>query len=206
MTFDRIAPYYDRLASLVFGKSIRAAQVCFLSGIPPASYILILGGGTGRIISEIRKQRNNCHIWYIEHSATMLELSRQKNPSDEYLHYIQGTECEIPSHITFDVVITQFYFDLFTVDSLSEALGKIRMALKSNALWLVADFTTPQKWWQHVMLALMYRFFRIVSNIEANKLPRWNEALMAAGFFEFKQKSFFGSFIKSAVYRGVSES
>ena len=47
MSFDRVAPYYDRLARLVFGGSIRRAQRHFLSQVPAAARVLLVGGAPG---------------------------------------------------------------------------------------------------------------------------------------------------------------
>ena len=52
--FNSIAPVYDALATLVFGRSIRNAQLCFLGDIGYRGKVLILGGGTGWFAGDRR--------------------------------------------------------------------------------------------------------------------------------------------------------
>ncbi|MEZ4686196.1 MAG: hypothetical protein R3B47_09055 [Bacteroidia bacterium] len=65
MSFNRLAPVYDFLASLVFGNRIRQAQRWLLDFIPEGSSILILGGGTGWILEELAEKAHiqPCTIW-----------------------------------------------------------------------------------------------------------------------------------------------
>jgi ubiquinone/menaquinone biosynthesis C-methylase UbiE len=51
--FDFIAPYYDFLSKLIFGKRLRIAQTSLLSKIPRHQRILLVGGGTGWILPEL---------------------------------------------------------------------------------------------------------------------------------------------------------
>jgi hypothetical protein len=46
--YDKIAFIYDRLTTIVFGKSMAEAQKFFLPKIKPGSKILIIGWGNGK--------------------------------------------------------------------------------------------------------------------------------------------------------------
>ncbi len=199
--FDKIANVYDGLAQLVFGKSIRQAQKVFLGDVPTQSKVLILGGGTGWLLTQLLELKPQCEVWYIEASEKMLELSKIKIQDSDRVHFIHGTENSIPSGIQFDVVITNFYLDLFTYESLDSVLIKIKKEIKPNALWLATDFIVGRKWWQFTLLRMMYRFFRIMCHIEATELPDWNQILAKMGLQKMKSTLFFGGFIETAVYR-----
>lgn len=198
--FDKIANVYDVLARLVFGEAIRDAQICFLNNITPQSKVLILGGGTGWLLVRLLELKPQCEVWYIEASEKMLEISKEKIKDSNRVHLIQGTENSIPSGVQFDVVIANFYFDLFTDESLDSVMRKIQKEIKSDALWLVADFVDGKKWWQFVLLKMMYGFFRVLCNIEAVKLPDWNQSLVKRELFKKKSKFFCSTFIESTVY------
>src|SRR5579872_6146211 len=115
--FDGISTIYDQLSQLVFGENLVESQKTFLKKIPNQSTILILGGGTGWILVELLKAQPNCEVWYIEASQKMISLSKEKTKSDNRVHFIHGTEDQIPD-VKFDVVITNFYLDLFDDDSI----------------------------------------------------------------------------------------
>lgn len=198
--FDRIAWAYDTLASLVFGESNVNAQVYFINKIPDGSNILILGGGTGKVISAIALVKRNCRIWYIDNSIKMIEKSRKRHPGKNYVEFICGTENDIPQGIEYDVVMTNFYFDLFPNEKLEGIVYEIEKILMPESLWIVADFRDGGKWWHRLLLKIMYRFFRATCNIEASSLPRWEDSMAKLGTREIDKKYFFGDFIKSAIY------
>src|SRR5690349_4539104 len=146
--FDKIASIYDGLARLVFGNAIRQAQNYFLNDVPSGAKILVLGGGSGWLLSQLLTSKPQCDIWYIEASEKMLELSKVKAKQSSRVHFIHGTEDSVPRSIQFDVVITNFYLDLFTETSLERVIDKIRNTMRSQAIWLVSDFINNNKWWQ----------------------------------------------------------
>ena len=199
-SFDRIAGFYDALARIVFSKHIIDSQRHFLDKINDEGNVLILGGGTGWLLAELLSRKPHCEVWYVEASQRMIALSEEKIAGGKRnVHFIHGTEQSIPPGVLFDGVITNFYLDLFSNESLIKVLSKIKMTMKENACWLVTDFVHRDKWWQSTLLWIMYRFFRTMSSIEARKLPGWEQLTYEAGLITAQEKIFFGGFIKSAV-------
>jgi len=131
----------------------------------------------------------------------MIALSRQKSNPEYRIHFIHGTEQDIPPTIQFDAVITNFYLDLFTNHQLKEVVEKIRFSLNAGALWIATDFVDGNKWWQRMMLGVMYWFFRILCQIESQQLPEWSKSLEHAGMKEVASNFFFGGFIKTVRLR-----
>jgi len=197
--FDRIARVYDALATLVFGKSIVASQRFFLSEIPPQANVLVLGGGTGWILHEIAKTNGSCEIWYIDASAKMIEHAR-KNAGALRVHFIHGTEDDIPPAIPFNVLITNFYLDLFDEQSLDAVVRKVTFSLTDNACWIVTDFL-DRKRWQRLLLAVMYSFFNVVAHLENRHLPDWNAAIQRRGYRKIDSGLFYRGFIESAIFK-----
>jgi ubiquinone/menaquinone biosynthesis C-methylase UbiE len=200
--FDRIAQYYDALAQLVFGDSIRHCQLEYLNKIIPGAKVLILGGGSGWLLGELMKINPSCRVWYLESSIKMLEMTKAKcGVSNPDIIFIHGTEKNLQqcTEIHFDAVITNFYFDLFTSTSLNTALGDIKECLKPGVTLLVSEFVAWTRW-QRLLLFLMYRFFRWACSIEARNLPDWEELLEKNGFVQRSEASFYFGFIKSALY------
>ena len=199
--FNWIAGFYDFLARLVFGRSLYEAQCFFLKDLKSSRRVLIIGGGTGWILRELLSLNTNCEVDYIEASSKMLEKARgQISDSDKgRVKFIHGTEQDIDIDGLYDGVITNFFLDLFGA-SLDEVIQKIRGSLSRKTTWIVTDFADQQKWWHQLMLNGMYAFFRLTTGLEAKKLPDYETSLENAGIKKSKEKVFFGSFIKSAVY------
>lgn len=200
--FDRISPFYDSLASLVFGSVLTDAACTFLSEIPPGSKVVILGGGTGRVLRALLGVNPTCEVWYIEASENMLKRARKAVAEPDYsrVHFIHGTHQSIPEKVCFDVVITDFFLDLFPASILGGICRGVAEKLRPGGLWLATDFINGGKWWHPLLLWLMYRFFRLTCDIEASKLPEWGSEVEKAGMKEQYSKLYFRHFIRSTLY------
>lgn len=197
--FDKVAFIYDRLAKLIFGRSITESQKHFLNGIPTRAKVLILGGGTGWILEELLLLKPDVKVCYIEASIKMIERTKRRKTSGSSVQFIHGTEKYIPND-QFNVVITNFYLDLFTTESLKKVVTGIKESLAPNATWIATDFRN-RTWWNKALLTLMYTFFQITTNIEARKLPDWNGVLLESGGRQTESKYLYGNFIEATVYQ-----
>ena len=171
--YDHIAGFYDRLSRLVFGSSIVRAQVCLLPFIPAGARILIIGGGTGWILEEIAALHpQGLTIDYIESSAKMIAISQKRNRQKNSVQFIHQPIEDYVLTTPYDVIITPFLFDNFPKDKIAYIFEKLHAYLKSNGLWLYADFTsgTGNPFWQKILLRIMYLFFRVTGAIETQKL------------------------------------
>jgi tRNA (cmo5U34)-methyltransferase len=198
--FDKISGTYDSLARVVYGKSIQRSQLYFLDRIPVNASVLILGGGTGWIAKKIKEMQPSVKIDYIEASSKMLNLAREKNQLHKNIKYIHGTEQDVVPLPFYDVVITNFFLDLFPDEKLSSVVPLILSKLKTDGAWIVTDFFNEEKWWQRVLLKVMYMFFRITCNIESLTLPDWNRALCSSGLTANEIKTFYYGFIKTGFF------
>ena len=196
--FDFLAPVYDLMARLVFGRAMIDSQLCFLDRIPHGAEVLILGGGTGWLLEKISDQHKSCKILYVDVSKEMVKKARLRKTEDE-VQFIQGTEKDIPKDIKFDFIITNFYLDLFSDKNLVAVLERIREHTKTSSVWLVTDFIETTLW-HRWMLKLMYLFFRIVCSIECSHLPKWKTALRANGWKEIEMQSRFNDFINTSFW------
>jgi ubiquinone/menaquinone biosynthesis C-methylase UbiE len=198
--FDSIAPYYDRIARFVFGKSIVNAQVEHLDQIPPRATLLILGGGTGWILDVIEKCHNDCKIYFIDASSQMISFARDRQCIRNQIIFIHGTEENIPNGISFDVVITNFYLDLFDTCGVKKRVKFISNFCSDKVVWIATDFVMA-KWWHRFLLWIMYRFFKMTSRIEAHHLPDWKGVFKTENFILTSSKFYSGDFIISCVLR-----
>ncbi|HTH58015.1 MAG TPA: class I SAM-dependent methyltransferase [Cyclobacteriaceae bacterium] len=197
--FDNLAFVYDKLARLVFGKSIVQSQQFFLHRIPDRSRVLILGGGSGWILEKLLEARPTVEVCYIEASQNMISLAQDRIQNDTRIQFINGTENEIPNR-AFDVIIANFYLDLFEDQSLKPVLQKMKSSLAPNGEWLITDFV-DRTWWHRTMLKIMYLFFKATTKIEAGKLPDWSAAVVGIGGIKTDSKSFYGDFIEATVFQ-----
>ncbi len=198
--FNNSAWFYDRLSGLVYGDALIEAQVWLLSYVPANAHVLIVGGGTGWILEELAKlYPTGLTITYVEVAAAMMAKSKKRNVLKNGVTYINEAIENIEFIYLFDVVITPFLFDNFTEDTLSKVFAGIHQYLKPEGLWLNTDFQLTDKWWQRLLLKIMFLFFRTICNIEASRLPAIESRFAENGYFRTTEKTFYGNFIISKV-------
>lgn len=202
--FNRVAFFYDFLARMVFGHELRNSQTVFLDRIPENSSLLILGGGTGWLLKELLKYKTVKRIVYVEVSSKMIAYAKRHLKPEEKMkvQFIKGNENCIKKKDSYDVIITFYILDLFKTARLNNIFNKLSGALKSNGLWLFADFNNKEdkNWWQKVLIFLMYKFFIITSNVEANRLPDFGQFFKKYFLKEIAKKTFYSEFIISKIY------
>lgn len=208
--FDFIAPFYDTLARLVFGSTLRRAQQAALAGLPlGAPRVLIVGGGTGWILGDIWQRRPQAQVLYLEASTRMLAqaLAWQQRHQPQRAGQVMfrlGTEAALAPTERFDAVLTFFFLDLFAPPELERVVRRLHAARRPGAPWLLADFTPPTRWWHRGLLAVMYRFFRLTTGISASALPPTQAVLAQVGLQPQRRQLFFDEMIEATVFREAS--
>ena len=197
--FDLVAPYYDRLVRLVFGKSMIQAQTYFLKKIAPGSSVLVLGGGTGLWLNHLLSLNPGCKIIFIDSSEKMIEQAKRFTNNSSRIDFRLGNENSMNADDQFDVVVAYCYLDLFSDNLLPEIISKIRNKTSNGAQWIVVDFVSTS-WWHSAMIFIMYSFFRITAGLANGKLPDWEQILKQSNLTRVEEKFFYAGIIKSAVF------
>jgi tRNA (cmo5U34)-methyltransferase len=204
--YDGVAGYYDALSRLVFGPTLQQAQEAALAGLPAgAPRVLILGGGSGWVLTELLRRRPTATVLYLEASPRMLARAqaqlRQQAPAQlSQVEFRHGTQADLRPAETFDVLITFFVLDCLSAAEVGPALRRLNQARQPGAPWLLADFRPPQRWWQHLLLRSMYLFFRLTTGLEARQLPLVQPALEALGLRVRQQATFLGGAVEATVF------
>jgi len=202
--YNTIAWFYDRLASFIFGKTLINTQLFLVNAIPPASRILIVGGGTGWILEEIAALHPvGLSVTYIDSSSKMIALAKKRKCGANQVTFITGTIEAVKLTGPFDIILTPFLFDNFTNKTLQKIFAGINAHLKPKGLWLYCDFHNTEVFWQKFLLKIMYLFFRLFCGIEATRLPDADACFAANHFKIAKQKTFMNGFLRACIYEKV---
>ncbi len=201
--FDKIAPFYDGLSFLIFGNLLLKAQLEFISLSRPPCKILIVGGGTGKLLEEICKRYpEGLDIHYLDFSIKMIEKGKRKNIYKNRVCFeVENIANFKSSTESYDVILTPFFMDCFEVIAQEKIHTMLGNSLKSGGLWFFTDFHlnafSPP--WQKWLVRWMYRFFFRACGLKDCRLPD-AEALFTS-YKLLNGKSFLGNFILSNVYR-----
>jgi ubiquinone/menaquinone biosynthesis C-methylase UbiE len=201
-SYDTIALYYDRLAKLVYGKALIRARSYLVSAIAPNADILIVGGGTGRELEEIASiYPTGINITYIDASAKMISRAAKRNVADNKVTFMASPVEASAIDGTYDIILTPFFFDNFTDESMRKIFARLHAHLRPGGLWLYCDFLDTGIMWQKAVLSIMYLFFRRACGIEARRLPDAAGCFSRHGYSIGGQQFFLHNFITAVIYK-----
>jgi len=191
MSFDTLAPHYRSLELLCAGNLLQICRTSFLSPVPEASNVLILGEGNGRFLTECRRALPAARITCVDASVRMLDLAKERlhnsglNPQP--ITFVHASILEwTPPLATFDLIVTHFFLDCFRPHQLESIITALANAAQPRALWLLADFQIPARGLSRhrarLIHGLLYAFFRVFTGISACKLTSPEESLRSHRF------------------------
>lgn len=197
--FDKLSIIYDLLVNIVFVRAIQKSQIALIKRVENAHEWLILGGGTGWILDEIFKIHPDVKITYVEASQKMISKARRKEPQGK-VNYVLGSIDQIPPEKNYDVVMTAFFWDMFSTKKAVRMKQAIDQKIKNDAIWLLADFKNTDIWWQEILIKVMYWFFRFTCHIEASELPDFDQIFIRGKHTKQFRDTFYNGMIESTVY------
>jgi ubiquinone/menaquinone biosynthesis C-methylase UbiE len=191
MSFDVLAPHYRWMELVSAGDKLQRCRTAFLSRIPAANNILILGEGNGRFLVECRRRFPNAAVTVVDASARMLELARKRlarqSVDTNRINFSRADALTwTPPSLGFDLIVTHFFLDCFRADQLEFLIPKLARVAAPEANWLLADFRAAEGGWRRqrsrVILWLMYRFFIAATHLPARNLTAPDPLLERHGF------------------------
>ena len=201
--FDQVAWIYDTLVKFVFGDRLMVAQHYFLPEIEPGSSVMIAGGGTGEILEALNELDRDLRIVYIEPSKEMIRIAGKRGPFRNLKIDFKPIRLQELEPQKFDVIITNFFLDIFTEFHVKEIIRNISESVTINGKWIITDFENTSVWWHRVLIRTMYIFFRWFSNLEGDKLISFDKYLTQYGCTCVSEKIFMRGLIKSRVMKKI---
>jgi len=205
-SFDFVAPVYDFLAYIVYGRNLIRAKKAFIHLVPSNANLLLMGGGTGNILNYLLEKNPSVTVDFVEPSRAMIRIA-QKNLEQRFrskVNFICGDHRAIPPDKMYDAVTSFFVIDCFQQHEALEFARTITGPLKENGWWLFADFFYTPSMFRRALIWFMYRFFRLVAGISARQLPDYNQLFKQLNFTEKYQEPFLGGLIRSKAFCRIS--
>ncbi len=210
--FDRLSYFYDSMLWITSGNIISKSQSVLIKELPFCSETLIMGGGTGKFLYALLKSGKTKSVTYIDISPRMIELSEKyiiKHIPEKrnQVLFIIGNEDSIPSIAQYDLIVTNYFLDLFNKEELESVFNKLYTHFSTNGFWYYTDFCLDnsavkgiRKSIHHMIVQLLYTFFRFFCGISATKLwsvkMHFDNKKMAPN----KEAYFVGKLIRTALY------
>lgn len=195
--FNFIAPVYDLLKKMIFGKSLTVAEKYHLGEIESGDSLLILGGGTGKVLEFLP---SGCKVTYLELSDKMISRARLRDFRGD-IKFMHADFLELEPTGKYDLIIASFFLDVFNEEKLEFACHKIRSMLKPEGYLIVTDFDPNGNLIDKMLLKIMHLFFKLVSGLESNRLKDISGYLRNCGFRISKEKYFKSRNIFSNIFK-----
>ena len=211
MNFDPLAPWYRTLETVAFGTALQRCRVALLDQVTTPRRALIVGEGNGRFLCELLRRHPGVEVDCVDASERMLRLARERveDVLGEGATNVQWLHHDItvwnPLEDCYDLVVTHFVLDCFAAPTLQAIVRKLARAATHEANWLVADFSIPEsriaRLRAQVWLAVMYRFFRLTTGIEAKQLVDATPLMIQGGFVRARHRMLLSGILKSELWR-----
>lgn len=212
--FNRLSPFYDALAFLFFGKSLWRSQAFFIPALPHVNNVLIIGGGTGRILTHAASHSIAQHYYYLDISDEMVKRAEERfrkecpeKPGAVTFH--AGTIHDLPEGAQFDIIVTPYLLDMIAADQLFDDMRKMDEVLAGGGKWLFTDFSHPRKGlkrtFSKMLVRLLYIFFRTFCSIKNTQLPEMERVFTRLGYKAEKEKFFLNGLLVSRIYSRLNQ-
>jgi len=198
--YNRIAPFYDRLKKLVFGEQLDLASNYHLSKLTGPAKILIVGGGTGSILTNISSIHS---VDYVDQSSNMIDLAKARKFTCDVTFQTSTFE-NYDTTLSYDVIIFPFFLDMFTKKELEDILKKSKQLLKDNGSIHISDFVAKNSGlsvFQKLLLTSIFVFFRITTQHRLFKIINTQPLLQKLNFQPVTEKSFVSGMVVASVWK-----
>lgn len=206
MSFDRLAPHYDWLEFLTAGHRLQRARRSGIGALAGRAKVLSAGEGHGRFAAAFTEEFPGAQLTCLESSEKMLARARRRVPAPPArVTWVQQDIFDWVPTEKYDAIVTCFFLDCFTPAMLGEVMNKLASCASSDAVWLVVDFSVPERgparWRAKAVHALMYAFFRVFTSLPARRHTPPDELLRAHGFRLEQRREFNWGLLRADVWR-----
>lgn len=188
-----LAPIYQPISRLVFGKDLFYANQAFLEDCEEKK-ILILGGGDG---IAYRHFGENIRGEYWDSSPNMAEIAR-KNLHASGLKVNAGTW---PGTGNFDQILLPFILDTLSDIEIKNLLSQVKSALSHQGHVTISDFFEPVSFGQKLIQKTMIGFFRTFAAHQRKDLPAITQIFESQGFELIEEKIWRNGWIRAQLWK-----
>jgi SAM-dependent methyltransferase len=187
--FNHLARIYRWIEYLTFGPALWRCRIHFLPQLAPCRRALILGDGDGRFTARLLCENSHLEVTAVDLSPRMIQSLQQASAKHAARLTTEVADLRVWKPVDFagyDLVVTHFFLDCLTSREVRDLAVRLTPAIQPNALWLVSEFAIPSTLFGRTIAAplvwLLYRAFRLITNLGQRRLPDHGGALAECGW------------------------
>jgi SAM-dependent methyltransferase len=211
MDCDGIAPYYEVLEHLSFGKRLEERRFAFLGETGAVQRAIICGGGDGRFLARLLRLNLRVQVDFIELSPKMVEIAERRIASmgrafRKRVRFCVGDIREFePRTRGYDLIVTHFFLDCFTGPQLTNVIDLLAQWGTPQARWIVSDFAEANgaigRTWTRVVIRSLYAAFRLTTGLRVTRLPNYGAELARRGYHLLCEEKALRGLLHSSVWK-----
>jgi ubiquinone/menaquinone biosynthesis C-methylase UbiE len=186
--FDLLAPIYDFVVFLVFGKTFSHLQHEVLENLPSENRCLIIGGGSGEILSIAESKNLSQQYYYADLSTKMLNKAKLRMASNTKTFIEYDTDWKKWQSVEFDYIILPFVLDCYAAELVDTMIADLKSCLSSKGKVILFDFNQEEDFGyepnklKDQFIRLLYWFFSKTAGLKVKTLPHFNMLFEKQGF------------------------
>jgi tRNA (cmo5U34)-methyltransferase len=192
--FNLLAPIYDGVVFLFFGKAFSRLQQQLFSDLASAEKCLIIGGGSGEVLENAIAQNLASHYYYAELSDRMIKKTKSRISRLKTSYPIAfSNDWTTWKEQSFDVIILPFVLDCYSETELQSLISDLVSCLSPKGKILFIDFNQEDDFGYQAhfakagFISLLYAFFNLTTGISTKKLPAFNRLFRTHGLITEKR-------------------
>jgi len=197
--YNNIVWIYDFLSKMVFGKKQDYTNKLFLGEIPAKARVLVVGGGTGKIIEYLNDLERDLEVDYVDISSKMIARSKRRANKSLKLSFYCQSIIDFTGQ-DYDVIIANFFFDQLPQKIGQKIAINLRRKLNKGGFIIFSDFIETKNLWDRFILAAMISFFRFTANLNINCLPDYGRLFRQANLIQVRSSHSSRNIISSIIY------
>lgn len=185
--YDRVARFYDGLATLYSLGRIRACKHAQLGELKAGQRVLFAGAGSGE--EAVLAARVGARVSVAELAPRMLARARRRFQAAGLageIEVLAGDVLQLRREGGYDVVLAQFFLNVFGPELMPEVLGHLARQLRPGGRLLIADFAPATgspggRWFRRLYFGCAVRAFHLLAGNALHALYDYTPILAAAG-------------------------
>jgi len=169
MNADHLAPFYEFLEHISFGRSLDGRFLVSLLSANPAVEVDYLD--LSQKMADLAESR-------------VARLDRQSRKRVRF--FVADIRQFGPRPDGYDLIATHFFLDCFSDAQLSAIVPRIAAWTTPSVLWLLSEFReareSHRRLWTHSIIRSLYAAFRLTTGLQVQHLPDYSAAIARAGF------------------------
>jgi ubiquinone/menaquinone biosynthesis C-methylase UbiE len=215
--FDPLARAYRWMEYFTFGTILERCRFQFLQECCESRQALILGDGDGRFTARLLATNPVLRADAIDLSSAMLhQLMRRveraeadcpaaQQPAETRLRTIcADLRHYSPEPAEYDLIVSHFVLDCLTDRDVDDLLRNVIPGLAPKSLWLISEFSVPEKGWRRMparlLIQWLYFVFRKITRLQVRQIPDYAAALTSYGFRRRERECFLGGILSAEMW------